>query len=392
MIKNGTPAIVAAGAAAGLALLVGGCERPVHDVQQTGYRGTGAQQVVRTKLEAKLRLANYVPPPPYDLPKDEGGPRAGQEYQNVKVLGDLSVDEFNYTMAAITAWIAPPEQGCNYCHNPENMASDAVYTKVVARKMFQMTRNINSNWTTHVQATGVTCYTCHRGNAVPKYVWSETPDRFADRTSIRGNKFGQNTPGQSSVGLASLPYDPFTPYLFQAKEIRLQGVQPDRISAHSVPIASAEGTYGLMMHMSNSLGVNCSYCHNANNFQSWAGSRPQRAVAWYGIRMVRDINNNYIQQLANVFPANRVGPLGDPYKVNCTTCHQGVYKPLYGVSMLKDYPGLRAAYGTKVAVKAPVAGDLRAAAAADEAAGVSGPPASAPQPAPLVTTPIAYRR
>ena len=378
--------------AASSALLLTACERPGHIVEQTGYRGTGAQQVIRTKLEDKLRLANVVPPPPYDLPKDEGGPRAGQEYQNVKVLGDLSVDEFNYTMAALTAWVAPEAQGCNYCHNPENMASDAVYTKVVARKMLQMTRNINSNWTTHVQGTGVTCYTCHRGNAVPKYVWNETPDRFADRTSIRGQKFGQNTPGQSSVAFASLPYDPFTPYLLKANEIRLQGVTPDRISPRSVPIASAEGTYGLMMHMSNSLGVNCSYCHNANNFQSWSQSRPQRAVAWYGIRMVRDININYVNAVGYAMPANRLGPLGDPYKVNCTTCHQGVNKPLYGVSMLKDYPGLRGPHGAKVVVQPAVAGDLRAAAAADEAAGVGGPPASATPPAPLVTTPISFTR
>ena len=29
-------------------------------------------------------------------------------------------------------------------------------------------------------------------------------------------------------------------------------------------------------------------------------------------------------------------------KVACATCHQGAYKPLYGKSMLKDYPELAA--------------------------------------------------
>ena len=29
----------------------------------------------------------------------------------------------------------------------------------------------------------------------------------------------------------------------------------------------------------------------------------------------------------------------------CSTCHEGVYKPLYGVSMLKDYPELAKAGG-----------------------------------------------
>jgi photosynthetic reaction center cytochrome c subunit len=32
--------------------------------------------------------------------------------------------------------------------------------------------------------------------------------------------------------------------------------------------------------------------------------------------------------------------MDDVAKVNCQTCHQGVYKPLLGVSMLKDYPKL----------------------------------------------------
>jgi photosynthetic reaction center cytochrome c subunit len=57
--------------------------------------------------------------------------------------------------------------------------------------------------------------------------------------------------------------------------------------------------------------------------------------------MVRDINFGYIQPLQAVFPANRKGPMGDPYKVNCLTCHQNQAKPLGGVSMLAQYPYMR---------------------------------------------------
>jgi photosynthetic reaction center cytochrome c subunit len=63
--------------------------------------------------------------------------------------------------------------------------------------------------------------------------------------------------------------------------------------------------------------------------------------------MVRQSNADYIQPLATVFPAKgwngvaRLGPLGDPAKVNCQTCHQGYSKPLGGVSMLGDNPALR---------------------------------------------------
>ena len=325
-------------AIAGAALLVASCEAPPVLTSQNGYRGTGMQQVRHPATVNRLAAANYVPPPPYPLEPDTGGERAAQAYQNVQVLGDLSPDEFNRLMASITEWIAPKE-GCNYCHNPENMASDAVYTKVVARKMLQMTRNINTNWGPHVGKTGVTCWTCHRGNAVPVNHWSFQPGPANGPMSITGNRHGQNNP-VTQVAYASLPNDPFTPYLLNGQQIRVQG-STFPAAEHVVPIAAAEATYGLMMHMSNALGVNCTFCHNSRAFQSWSQSAPQRAVAWYGIRMVRNINNDYIHPLTAVFPANRVGPMGDPYKANCTTCHQGVNKPLNGAKMLDDHPALR---------------------------------------------------
>jgi photosynthetic reaction center cytochrome c subunit len=72
----------------------------------------------------------------------------------------------------------------------------------------------------------------------------------------------------------------------------------------------------------------------------WDSSTPKRTVAWYGIRMARDLNNNYLVPLTSTFPAHRLGVLGDVAKVNCATCHQGLFKPLYGESMAKDYPEL----------------------------------------------------
>ena len=53
--------------------------------------------------------------------------------------------------------------------------------------------------------------------------------------------------------------------------------------------------------------------------------------------MVADLNHAYLEPLKPVYPDNRLGPTGDAAKANCATCHQGVNKPLYGVSMLKDY-------------------------------------------------------
>jgi photosynthetic reaction center cytochrome c subunit len=52
------------------------------------------------------------------------------------------------------------------------------------------------------------------------------------------------------------------------------------------------------------------------------------------------MNNDYVTPLGEILPNTRKGPLGDPYKIYCATCHQGAYKPLYGAPMLKDYPSL----------------------------------------------------
>ena len=59
------------------------------------------------------------------------------------------------------------------------------------------------------------------------------------------------------------------------------------------PIQAAERTYGLMIHMSQGLGVNCTYCHNTRAISQWSQSTPQRVQAWHGIRMVRDLNAVY---------------------------------------------------------------------------------------------------
>ena len=321
-------------------LVVAGCEPPPVTTVQRGYRGTGMQEVYHPASVAKELQNNQ--PPQFTPSASPDGPKAGAVYQNVKVLGDLSVAQFAGLMVDMTNWVAP-QQGCTYCHVGANFAEDGIYTKVVARRMLQMTQRINSGWKQHVQNTGVTCYTCHRGNNVPTNIWYKAT--FAgDTPGMLGNKAGQNAPAKQ-VGYASLPNDPFTSYLQGGSEIRVIGTSalPD---GPNPSIKDAEASYGLMMHMSQALGVNCTYCHNSRSFASWELSTPQRAVAYYGIRMARELNNDYLVSLAGVFPSERLGPTGDVPKLNCATCHQGAFKPLYGADILHGYPGLTGATTT----------------------------------------------
>jgi photosynthetic reaction center cytochrome c subunit len=317
-----------------MSLLVG-CERPPVETKQGGFRGLGMEQVINPRLDAIKAAKNAVPPP--IPPAAAEGPLASTVYQNVQVLKDLNVAQFTRVMLAITQWVAPPDQSCNYCHG-SNMATDDRYTKVVARRMLQMVRHINSDWKDHVGTTGVTCYTCHQGNAVPQNIWFTNPGESSSTGLIAGMA-GQNKPA-AGVGLTSLPYDPFTRLLLGDENIRV--ISNDALPGTSrTSIKQTEGTYALMMHMSQSLGVNCTYCHNSRSFAVWDLSTPKRTTAWYGIRLARDLNNQYLTPLKSVFPDHRLGVLGDPGKVNCATCHQGVFKPLYGESMAKDYPELQ---------------------------------------------------
>lgn len=358
---------VVATVAAGF-IIFGTFKAPSTESVQHGYRGTGMDLIYHRAELANATAQNGLP----DAidPVEKAGQKSSEVYKNVKVLGDVDIAEFQRVMASMTAWVAPT-QGCNYCHSADgNFASDDLYTKKVARRMLQMTRNINANWKTHVAQTGVTCYTCHRGQPVPSYVWFKNPGPAAGMAVV-----------STASGTTGLATDPFTPFLDQRNDIRVvsKAVLP---GTNYQSIKQTEYTYGLMMHFSNALGVNCTFCHNTRSFMSWDQSSPQRASAWYGIRMVRDINDNYLESLQGVFPPGRLGPHGDVAKVNCLTCHQGAYKPLLGASMVKTYPELLEAkdVASKEEAEAPAAPDPAPAPAAPATPAPASPAAPAPPP------------
>lgn len=330
------PVATSAGVLLAIASFVGtDWDAPPVETTQLGYRGTGMNHIQDIEKNDALKAANQVPESPWEA--DPEGEKAGDLYENVQVLGDLSDDQFNQFMAAMTEWIAPDE-GCEYCHNAENYASDEVYQKVVSRRMIQMNQAINVEWNAHVGDVGVTCYTCHRGQAVPAEYWYADLEPKPASASGRG---GQNVVGQF-VGNTSMPQNALADYLLNDKEIRVHTLTalPDPDNPNVNGTKETESTWALMMHMSEGLGVNCVTCHNSRAFNDWDQSPPQRVTAWHGIRMTRAINNEFMVGLTPVFPSNRKGPEGDVFKVGCSTCHQGVQKPLYGVSMLQDYPGV----------------------------------------------------
>ncbi|EPX76001.1 photosynthetic reaction center cytochrome PufC [Salipiger mucosus] len=316
------------------------------DSLQTGPRGTG---MMVTEFEADLATPDptieaIFPDPPY--PPEEGEELAGDIYQNVQVLGGLTDANFNRVMGAMTRWVAP-EQGCAYCHGdggPETYGEDALYTKVVARRMLQMTQSINEGWDGHVNANkqvGVTCYTCHRGQNVPSDIWFiNTPTvQAAEGWAAVQNRV---TPLSSYT---SLPSDALEAYLLDDQVI---GVHDLDSRVAGVPgqdgyasIQKAERTYGLMNYVANSLGVNCTFCHNTRAFYDGAQVTPQWSTESLGIQMVREINNDHLLPLKDQLPPERLGPQhADMPKVGCRTCHKGYQQPLQGTNVIGDWPEL----------------------------------------------------
>ena len=339
-------------AVCGLALVVvSGCERLPIESKQLGYRGVGMVEHVNPRILAAQHRANVAPAPqPAAVPVPT---TAGSVYKNLKVWGDLPLTEFTRMMVAITEWVVPKDQwvagqGCVYCHDLADMAADTKYQKVVSRSMIQLTQRTNSAWGAHVAPTGVTCYTCHRGNAVPKYVWTTSPGlpHASGQVSALQNRLSP------VPAFASLPYDPMTTFFDKDTNILITPQKPVRKGVPTtVNTKRTEWTYALMMYMSRSLGVGCNHCHNSRQFADWNQSTPLRTKGWYAIRQVRELNKSYIWPLTDILPASRKGPLGDPMRIGCETCHQGINKPLFGAPMLKDYPAL----GQPAAAPAPAA-------------------------------------
>jgi len=354
-----------------LGALMVGYKRTI--VIQHGYRGENQALVYRPETIDKLAVINKFPKPLKAAKTD--GIKASEAYENVQVLGDLTQSQMARLMLSIKNWVAP-DVGCNYCHEAPDYAGDDKYPKRVAREMLRMTRHINADWAKHVAGsapTGVTCYTCHRGQPIPAQTWYQAPPASELRTGFFNLKSSVRPPTPATHNTVLAP-DALSNYLLEDDNIRVIGTTP-LAGENPHRILQARDTYSLMMIMSESLGVNCNFCHATRAFYSWDQSTPQRAQAWYGIRMVRDINNNYVAPLYKLLPPERLGPTGDAPKVYCATCHQGANKPLGGAPMLEYYPEL---IGPKADVASP--------AAPQPGAQEPAAPAMAPSPAPTKTT------
>ncbi len=95
-------------------------------------------------------------------PKDASKPNPSV-YPNLKVLPKTwSTKQVKTYMKQMTSGLGVL---CTHCHEKGNFASDAMPTKLAARKMLSMTRMLDKK---HFGGKGkVTCITCHKGKIEP---------------------------------------------------------------------------------------------------------------------------------------------------------------------------------------------------------------------------------
>ncbi|MEM8822090.1 MAG: photosynthetic reaction center cytochrome PufC [Pseudomonadota bacterium] len=300
---------------------------------QTGPRGIGMEVVEFASRAPDPTIEGYVSSDP--IPPEPGAQTAGEAYPDAEpLLADLSVENYDRLLAAMRSWTGIPD----LLEDPDN------YQSVVARRMIQMTQYINEEWDAHVNANaevGVNCYTCHRGQPVPTNIWFRIDP--VTRSTAGWSSVQNSATAQSQF--TSLPSDALYRYLFEYDIIAVHDLDSrvgDRPSDEGVATwQNAERTFSLMNYMSNSLGVNCVFCHNSRAFYDGGQVTPQWATASLGISMVQDLNNEFLEPLGPEYPPHRLGPVyADAPKAACATCHKGWNKPLMGLNMTEDWPEL----------------------------------------------------
>jgi hypothetical protein len=108
--------------------------------------------------------AVFLRQPDSAWPADEPPKPAEQVYKNIQIFKGLPAPELQSMMAGFARSLGV---NCTYCHVPNEFEKDDKEAKLTARKMVRMVSTIGDFLNS---ASGVSCWTCHRGKAEPETV------------------------------------------------------------------------------------------------------------------------------------------------------------------------------------------------------------------------------
>ena len=124
----------------------------------------GTLELVRTQGAAPIVKIVFAKAPGATAEFDKPEKPAREAYQNVSALNVPA----SSLLGIMNTYCLSLGVVCAHCHVNGQWASDDNPVKATARKMIVMTRELNQqNFSPRV---GVSCFTCHRGNAKPALV------------------------------------------------------------------------------------------------------------------------------------------------------------------------------------------------------------------------------
>jgi len=221
------------------------------------------------------------------------------EPQNVQILTGMNTGQISQYMISQVA--GGLRVDCTYCHNLSegNFADDTNPNKARSRVMMQMNAALNQEYISQLQASvgtkQITCATCHNGRPVNV----QYPDEI-NNTQPAGWR---------------LPLELQFPGGLQVTGDYSKGLEDVALNQQT------------MYHMNVSLGVGCTFCHNARYFPS--DEVQQKSTAVLMLQMVQSINNN--EEWKTAMQGN---------VPSCWTCHQGNNLPPGSANRPEDLPAV----------------------------------------------------
>ena len=189
-------------------------------------------------------------------------------YPNIVILKGVPAERIPLIMATFSRVLGVP---CTHCHVEGAMAKEYKPEFGIARRMFQM-----RNWIAQNAQVDATCWTCHRGHAVPESGPQIKTEIWPADLNLNAEQSAQ-------------------PAVKVYKNLRF-------FNSTAADVKSA------MLFISTSLGVECSTCHTVGAWEK--DDKPAKDVARKMLAMVRDTRH----QFADI-------------RVGCFTCHHGASKP-----------------------------------------------------------------
>lgn len=306
IVSIGVAMSLAGGAVVGIWLiyeLSGGPER----------RGLAIAAEAPYSSAKNLQRVNQVPP---NQPNDGRDPWLSQQYynegvqagnqyiaqfrepQNAQVLTDMTTAEiWSFMQQQVSGALGV---GCQYCHNVQADANgnyqfnlDDFPQKVAARNMLRLVNDLNGKFITNLpywRLNYVTCSTCHSGIGNGKgspQLLEAVSDQFLKSTPpIKVTYNPLDETGQPIRDKMQKPEELRQPIplkeatlwnLYNYKVWKPYNPADETSGRGSLALAYEGGrtqeqanvTQGTMNLLAWSLGVGCTYCHNARNFYSY---------------------------------------------------------------------------------------------------------------------------